>query len=494
MNTTKRNIFKIGIVCLAIALISGVIGYTLAQTGNTFYITQGIYPNAVFYTIYKEGSIYYAKNSYGHIDYYGTNASQIINNARSSLTSSRTFEETILIKGDINLTNPILISSYTNLIIDGKITLVNGFPSNTGAIQNLDQTNGNTNIDVTGGQIDGNKEGQTGTNIYGVFFRQVDDSKILNININRTKSSGIYVSLGSDRNIIQGNTITYSGYAGIVVEGDVTSPTWTTDNRVIANTVKYNDKDGITIYRYALATIVSENIANNNGQNPDFEGGGSGIRVDNVCDKSLIENNIANNNDYDGIQIINSKDVIVNGNIANQNGNVAYTQVNRGDGIEVWDNSWRTIITSNQANENKRQGIVINGESYASIVSNNQVRANGWSGIRVYRTPKVTISGNIAMDNGQVLNITEADGIKVDDEGEGSIIGRNVTITGNICLNSIGTTTQKYGIEIKDSYDYNIIIANDCRTNANASYDIVYSGTHNKVAYNQGRYVQQGSA
>lgn len=446
-----------------------------------------MYPSAPSYTIWREGSTYYAKNAYGRIDYEGTNASQIINNARSSLTSDN---KRLLIKGDITLTTPILLDSYTTLQLDGKLTLASGFPNNTGAIQNLDQTNGNVFIRVNGGQIDGNA--CTHAEIYGIFFRYVDDSRILNVNINRTKSAGIYLSLGCDRNIIQGNMVTYSGYAGIVVEGDVTTPTWSTDNRVIGNTFKFNDKDGITVYRYALATIISENIANNNGQDSDANGGGSGIRTDNNCDKTLIENNIANNNDYDGIQVIGSDDCIIAGNIANQNGNSSYAQVDRGDGIEVYDNAWRTIVSGNQANENERQGIVINGESYGATVTANSVRGNGWSGIRVYRTPKVIVNDNTCVDNGQAGNSTEADGIKVDDESNPSAY-YNVTIVGNQCFNTIGISTQEYGIEVKDSYDYNVIVGNMCVDNNDGSADIVYSGTHNKVAYNIGRYTQQGS-
>lgn len=79
---------KFGIALLLVAtLFSGILlgVYVQAQSGSgTFTISQGMYPGAPSYTIFREGSTYYAKNDYGVIDYYGTNCSEVIDNVINS--------------------------------------------------------------------------------------------------------------------------------------------------------------------------------------------------------------------------------------------------------------------------------------------------------------------------------------------------------------------------------------------------------------------------
>jgi len=77
-------------VCLfsAILLTVGFLGgLVYSQTGGTFYISEGVYPGSVDYTIWREGSNYYAKNAYGRIDYSGTNCSDVIMSCIDNLPS-----------------------------------------------------------------------------------------------------------------------------------------------------------------------------------------------------------------------------------------------------------------------------------------------------------------------------------------------------------------------------------------------------------------------
>jgi len=86
-----RNISKktIAISFLAIGILIGSIGtYVYAQGQlTTLTISPGVYPGAPSYTIWREGNYYYAKDAYGNIDYFGTNASQIVNNAYLQIQS-----------------------------------------------------------------------------------------------------------------------------------------------------------------------------------------------------------------------------------------------------------------------------------------------------------------------------------------------------------------------------------------------------------------------
>jgi len=62
-------------------LLTSVIVYTFAQTpSSTFYISPGVYPAAPTYTIFRDGSEYFAKDANGQIDYGGTNVSAVFVN------------------------------------------------------------------------------------------------------------------------------------------------------------------------------------------------------------------------------------------------------------------------------------------------------------------------------------------------------------------------------------------------------------------------------
>lgn len=86
MNIQKRSL-GIAVGFLLIGVLVGTIVSYAASNGTTFTISQGIYPGAPSYTIWKEGSIYYAKNAYGLIDYSGADASTVIQAAINALTS-----------------------------------------------------------------------------------------------------------------------------------------------------------------------------------------------------------------------------------------------------------------------------------------------------------------------------------------------------------------------------------------------------------------------
>ena len=80
MDLQRREI-KIASVFIVIGILLGSIVAYAATPSSTFWITSGVYPGAPSYTIFREGSNYFAKDANGQIDYSGTNASQVINNA-----------------------------------------------------------------------------------------------------------------------------------------------------------------------------------------------------------------------------------------------------------------------------------------------------------------------------------------------------------------------------------------------------------------------------
>jgi len=113
LKTQYKYKAKLGTIFLIAFLLGSIITYTIAQTTNTFIISSGIYPHATSYTIWKEGSLYYAKNAYGAIDFSGTNITAIIENSNNALTSGGT----IYVKDfvvPINIGN--VLSNNVNLI------------------------------------------------------------------------------------------------------------------------------------------------------------------------------------------------------------------------------------------------------------------------------------------------------------------------------------------------------------------------------------------
>ena len=106
---------------IALALVAVLV---TAQASNVYSIspsTVATYNQFSFvtppaYTVFTDGSTIYAKNgATGAIDYSGTTASTIIQNAINSLTAGRATKETVAIRGAFTITSSITIPSYTIL-------------------------------------------------------------------------------------------------------------------------------------------------------------------------------------------------------------------------------------------------------------------------------------------------------------------------------------------------------------------------------------------
>lgn len=151
-----------------IILLSAVLAYTILRPKTT--------PAAASYTIWREGNNYYAANSYG-IKFSGTNASEVIRSAIDALPKGRTWKEKILLKGDFEISSPIIVRNYTILEFQGKITVADhanidaaikseGFDNLTGT----NSTDGVVEVEIIGLKLDGNKEKRTrgfGLKLYG---------------------------------------------------------------------------------------------------------------------------------------------------------------------------------------------------------------------------------------------------------------------------------------------------------------------------------------
>jgi len=86
MNIQRREIKIAGVFIVLGILLGSLVAYA-ATPSSTFWISSGVYPGAPSYTIFREGSNYFAKDANGEIEFSGTNASEITQNSVDALTS-----------------------------------------------------------------------------------------------------------------------------------------------------------------------------------------------------------------------------------------------------------------------------------------------------------------------------------------------------------------------------------------------------------------------
>jgi len=85
---------KLNLIVLLVAILVFVPTLKLALTSSssgTFWISSGIYPHALSYTLWAEDSTYYAKNAYGQISPSETVAETILQDAIDALTTGTIF-------------------------------------------------------------------------------------------------------------------------------------------------------------------------------------------------------------------------------------------------------------------------------------------------------------------------------------------------------------------------------------------------------------------
>lgn len=136
------------IICFVVLTVGITYVIVKAQSPSTeFYLSGGIYPGAPRFTIWCEGSDYFAKNQYGQIMYSGSNASQILQNTINDVDTAGDYQHPYNNTGEIakiSIISPLIINSEITIndviILDlgwQRITLNAGFnlPSGTSSIK-----------------------------------------------------------------------------------------------------------------------------------------------------------------------------------------------------------------------------------------------------------------------------------------------------------------------------------------------------------------------
>lgn len=234
--------------------------------------------------------------------------------------------------------------------------------------------------------IDNNGYGYPGVGVFeGVLIRDSASNEFIDNSLTNSGGAGIQI-LGSDKNIISGNTITDNGFGMTIYNTGGIDVQFSNKNNITGNSIKNNRDFGISA-EVVSETIISGNNISDNGQ--------SGIYFSNISPYITTNNQVLNNiisNAGQGIKIQDSVDTIITGNDVT--------------GCTSWgiylDGSTGDKLTSNTV-KNSKIGIEIlnalNTQLRNNIMENNEynfgVNAGAAFGLPNYRTLDIDQSNTI---------------------------------------------------------------------------------------------------
>lgn len=406
-----------------------------------------------------------------------TDAAETLQNALdNNLTAGRTWMETLKLKGDFAFST-ITIPSFTRLDLT-EARLLQKSQTNNNFIRNSDTTNGNTNIEIVGGLIDGNRANQSAGGTEDgqsmIFFKFCS-----NVWIHHTT-----VQYGDFHNIRFTECptdIKVTNIRSIEARHEhVSDHAWASAQdvcrgHIIANNYFENTVDGNT----SIATVnISDCLVIGNYTYKTF-GPSSGIAVNGL--RSVVVGNTVIDASGVGIFLaqVNNPDVNTNDSvIAN---NVVINATSYGIAINGYPGSG-IVFTGNRVHNGGGSQIagIYCSLSQDCVISNNIVSNRGGNGIYVLGTTalpakRINITGNICYNNGQAAGgANHQAGIQVlslNASGDASY----VNVTGNQCYDNQGTKTQLYGMRISNATNC-LIANNDLRDNSTAGFN--QSGTN----------------
>ena len=156
--------WAIALVLIACLVSSSIVYYVFAVSpSSAFTISSGVYPGAPSYTVWREGSNYFAKDANGEIDYSGTNASYVIQSVINTFTSGG---KIFFKQATYQLSTALTLKAYTTLEGENWNTIIKS-TSNIRAIQMVGtDPNGEYGITIRNLCIEGTNDSLTGLHLY----------------------------------------------------------------------------------------------------------------------------------------------------------------------------------------------------------------------------------------------------------------------------------------------------------------------------------------
>lgn len=332
-----------------------------------------------------------------------------------------------------NTNSGVAVDTSSNTTISGN-TLISG---NSNGVR-LFQSTGNT---VTGNIID--------TNSWSGIVIDGSTHNTITLNTLTGNLEGIHIMSNSNLNNISQNNITgnLGSWCGISI--------WNCTNNTLGQNMVTGKQEGIYLTQGAnYNTITGNNIHNNTNSaicldnnsmfnnitmNIQIDSNGNGIRLYQVTNNTISQNNVTNSA-WAGICLDNASNNTVSKN----------TVTGNQEGIYVFNNSNQNTITNNTATSNTNSGICINN-AISNTISLNTINLNG-NGIRLF---------NFANQNNIMHNNLTSQG------WAGVVIdGSN---TNSITLNTITTNTE--GLYSMNGSTGNQIYTNNFQSNNRQAYD-----------------------
>ena len=350
----------------------------------------------------------YDKSRATHIIPTGwTNAQVVFNQAISELPATggqiNGMDGTAIVDDCI-----ILPSNVTLDLTTMTLKVKDSFNSTLSLIRNSDTTNGNTNIKIKHGVLDGNKANNATAWEVGILLYKTTNSEVRGTTAKNLKNNGIQLLDYCTGNGITGNSCTNNDADGLGIYSNCEG------NTINGNTCSSNGGAGIAVWSGSVGNTVSGNTCNNNtghgisiwsaankntvGSNTCQNNAGYGMNVELSSDNSLTGNTCIYNQGYGIFLHDTSNDNNVIGNTCNENsqgGNAVWSN------IEVYENCNRNNIQSNICRRGTgaiqpKYGIRIVGfDSDDNIVTNNDLLTGGsLGGLGDTGTGTVTTAGN----------------------------------------------------------------------------------------------------
>jgi hypothetical protein len=366
------------------------------------------------FLIEKRGDLTVAQDESGRIRFSGSDASTVIQQALNALTPNRTWKEKVVLKGNFENLDQIVLPSYVTLEVYGKLK----------AKANLNKhfiyASNQTQIEIIGGEFDGNGANQT-ANMDTIYFGSVTDSKIEGATVwtgKRVSTDGEGIELENCSRV----TVTECLGIGLRYGYDLIKLTGTTNHCIIANNIINQTQDTWGTSRaIQLANSPSYNVVVGNtiygcGYN-------SAIKIHGTT-TSAMRNVIAYNTAYncvEGVGLIDyaSENLII-GNVLHASG----LPEDRQAGLDIrcigtytaYRNCFidNTVFLRGTANH---VGIYIYSNGINTLLRNNRIIGTGASGevgIQI-----ASGAQNTVLDN-NVIEDTVAN--KLIDAGTGTVI------------------------------------------------------------------------
>ncbi len=398
----------------------------------------------------QEGSTYYVIEGLTHsVVTSSTSAITALQAANDALTAGRTWKEKILFVGDYSSVSvSLLLDSNTILEVVGRLKLATA--ANLPVVKNRNGTategSQDHDIELIGGEYDGNKANQSGGNLINFFT--ANRITVTGVRAHDSKTDGLTFN-GCDDVLVQGCRFYDNTQMGVRWTSNTTYGVHANNVRMIGNYASGNSINGLWI----------------GGTSVTWECYGGDI-VGNTCYNNTVGGIYVDWHSY-GIQITGN-DCQSNGNSIGSGGGGGIVFNGQANGTPYYGNGYINI-TGNSCYNNDESGIF--GVYAKNVrVSGNQCTFNKWHGISIQACKQCQIEGNSCVNNSQLTTNTYA-GIRFYD-ATGSDANNYPAIDNIICNNTCnddqGTKTQKYGIEQQGIGYRNTIRNNHLKGNATA--------------------------